>query len=57
MPLQRDEAWLAAATADQINAAQVAGELSALLGSEVNKLGNRPDELRGVVRPSGQELA
>jgi hypothetical protein len=56
MPVQRDEAWLAAATAEQITAAQVAGELSVLLGAEVNELGNRPDELRGIARPV-QELA
>lgn len=49
--VQRDEAWLAAATPEQIAEATQAGELWTLMGVEVNELGNRPADLgRGIRR-------
>lgn len=47
---QRDEAWLKLATPEQIVSAQVAGELSNLLGQKLNELGNSAADLRGVGR-------
>ena len=43
MVVQRDAEWVAAASAEQIVAAQRAGELISYLGGSVNSLGNQID--------------
>ncbi len=50
---QRTEAWLKQATAEQITAAERAGELDDLLGRARNQAGNTPEQLRGVFRGHG----
>jgi len=54
MPVeQRTEAWLKQATAEQITAAERAGELDDLLGRVRNEAGNTRGQLRGVFRGHG----
>jgi hypothetical protein len=50
VPEQRDEVWLSAATADQIVAANAAGELDDVQGIERNAAGNRLVDMHGVRR-------
>ncbi len=50
---QRTEAWLKQATAEQITAAERAGELDDLLGRARNQAGNTREQLRGVFRGHG----
>ncbi len=50
---QHTEAWLKQATAEQITAAERAGELDDLLGRTRNGAGNSPEQLRGIFRGHG----
>jgi hypothetical protein len=48
--VQRNDAWVKAATPEQIDVAHEAGELDEILGVQRNEAGNRISDLKGVSR-------